>query len=101
MPGAADMKRIIGGKRYALEKRNLLCVATLCNPDALIDFKSKTLFLYFPQGKAFVVDVIHDLTGQHEPPRIITRNEAMEIMDKYPGGRRDIRKRICAVFWKA
>ena len=30
--------------------------------------------------------MIHDLTGQHEPPRIITRDEAMEIMDKYPEG---------------
>lgn len=79
-------KLIIGGKRYALEKRNLLCEVTIRNPDTLIDFKSKTIFLYYPQGKAFVVDVVHDLTGQHEPPRIITREEAMEIMDKYPDG---------------
>ena len=79
-------KRIIGGKWYALEKRNLLCKATLCNPNYIIDLKSKTLFLYCPQGKAFVVDVVHDLTGQHEPPRIITKAEAMEIMDKYPDG---------------
>lgn len=77
---------IIGGKRYALEKRNLLCEATLCNPDALIDFKSKTLFLYYPQGKAFVVDIVHDLTGQHEPPQIIAKDEAMRIMDEHPEG---------------
>ena len=79
-------KRIIGGKRYALEKRNLLCEATLCNPDDLIDFNSKKLFLYCPQGKAFVVDIIHEMTKQHEPPQVITRDEAIEIMDKYPEG---------------
>ena len=80
MKGVVEMaKRIIGGKRYALEKRNLLCKATICNPDALIDFKSKTLFLYYPQGKAFVVDIVHDLTGLHDPPRIITRDEGIRI----------------------
>lgn len=79
-------KPIIGGKRYPLEKRNLLCEVTLCNPNALIDFKSKTLYLYCLQGKAFIVDIVHDLTGQHEPPRIITRDKAIKIMDKYPWG---------------
>lgn len=79
-------KRIIGGKRYSLEKRNLLCEATLCNPDSLIDFKSKTLYLYYPQGKEFVVDVVHDLTGRHDPPEVITKAEAMKIMDEHPEG---------------
>lgn len=78
--------RIIGGVRYALEKRNLLCEAVISDPDILIDFKSKTLRLYFPKGKAFIVDIEHDLTGQHEPPRIITKEEALEIMDRYSEG---------------
>lgn len=77
---------IIGGTRYALEKRNLLCEAVISNPDVLTDFKSKTLRLYHPKGKAFIVDIEHDLTGRHEPPRIITRDEAKEIMDRYPEG---------------
>lgn len=79
-------KYIIGNKRYNLEKRNLLCEATLRDPDTIIDFKSKTLLLYYPQGKEFIVDIIHDLTGQHEQPRIITKTEAIKIMTKYPEG---------------
>lgn len=78
--------RIIGGTRYALEKRNLLCEAIMSNPDILIDLKSKTLRLYCPKGKAFIVDIEHDLTGRHEPPRIVTRDEAIEIMNQYPEG---------------
>lgn len=77
---------IIGGTRYALEKRNLLCEAVVSNPDTLVDLKSKTLRLYCPKGKVFIVDIKHDLTGQHESPRIITKNEALEIMDRYPEG---------------
>lgn len=77
---------IIGGKRYALEKRNLLCEATISRPDVLVDLRSKTIRLYCTQGKAFIVDVIHDLTGQHEPPRVITREEAMKIMNTHPDG---------------
>jgi hypothetical protein len=78
--------KIIGGTRYALEKRNLLCEASLSDPEKLIDLKSKTLRLYYPKGKAFVVDVVHDMTQQHDPPRIVTSKEAFKIMDKYPDG---------------
>lgn len=83
--GGKEMaSRIIGGKRYALEKRNLLCETVIRDPDKLIDFRSKTMSLYYPKGKIFIVDVVHDMTGLHEPPRIITRDEAMKIMDEHP-----------------
>lgn len=78
--------KIISGKRYTLEKRNLLCEAAICNPDTLIDFKSKTVRLYCPKGKAFILETEHDLTGRHDPPQVITRGEAMAFMDKYPEG---------------
>ncbi|MBQ4536224.1 MAG: hypothetical protein II994_01240 [Lachnospiraceae bacterium] len=82
----APSSLIIGGTRYIIEKRNLLCEAMICDPDILFDLKSKTLRLYCPKGKAFVVDVEHDMTGRHDPPEVITREEAFKIMDKYPEG---------------
>ena len=78
-------KLIIGGKRYALEKRNLLCEVTLCDPYALIDFKSKKLYLYYPQGKKFVLVTECDITKVREY-KTISRKEAFNIMDKYPEG---------------
>lgn len=78
--------KIIGGKRYALEKRNLLCEAAICNPDTLIDFKSKTLRLYCLKGKTFILETEHDLTGRHDPPQIITREEALHFLDAHPEG---------------
>lgn len=77
---------IIGGKRYILEKRNLLCEAAICNPDVFMDFKSKTVKLYYPRGKAFILDTEHDLTGRHDPPKIITKAEAIAFMNKHPEG---------------
>ena len=55
-------------------------------------------FLYCPQGKVFIVDMVHDLTGQHEPPRIITMAEAVEIMDQHPEGIKE--ECVCAILWR-
>ncbi len=42
--------------------------------------------------------MVHDLTGQHEPPRIITMAEAVEIMDKHPEGIKE--ECVCAILWR-
>lgn len=76
---------IIGGIKYTLEKRNLLCEFTIAKAGVIIDFQSKTKRLYYPKGKAFVMDTVQDMTGEHDP-KVISKSDAMEFMDKHPAG---------------
>lgn len=82
----APSSRIIEGKRYILEKRNLLCEVNFANPKLFIDIFSKTQRLYCPQGKAFILETVYDLTGNIFETKKITRDEAMAYMDSHPYG---------------
>lgn len=76
---------ILYGKRYVLEKRNLMCETYIKNPNLLIDLNSKTVRLYYPEGKVFVLDTSQDIGGQHEL-KILSKREAFLIMNQYPEG---------------
>lgn len=76
---------ILDGKRYVLEKRNLLCETYIKNPNLLIDLNSKTVRLYYPKGKAFVLDTLQDIGGQHEL-KVLSKKEALLFMNQYPEG---------------
>lgn len=78
-------KIIIGGKRYALEKRNLICEGVERNKRLLIDMYSRTKRLYYPQGKEFILATTYDIPQANEYKKI-SRKEAFAFMDKYPEG---------------
>lgn len=77
--------RIIGGKRYALEKRNLLCDITVSNPKLLFDLQAKKQRLYFPHGKAFILETVQELPGVSET-KVATREEALQFMNEHSEG---------------
>lgn len=77
--------RIIGGKRYALEKRNLLCEIMVSNPKLLFDLQAKKQRLYFPHGKAFILETVQELSSDTET-KVITRKDALQFMDAHPEG---------------
>ncbi len=76
---------ILDGKRYVLEKRNLLCEVYIGNSKLLVDLNSKTIRLYYPEGKVFLLDTIQDISGQHEL-KVLSKKEAFLIMNQYPEG---------------
>ena len=76
---------IIGGKEYALEKRNLLCKSWSHQSGLIVDLQAKEISLYYPKGKTFVLDVFHPMTGRH-CPKVISKEKAMKFMDDNPGG---------------
>ena len=82
----APSVRIIGHKRYTLEKRNLVCEAHVSNPRLFFDWNAQTKRLYFPQGKAFVLETIMDISGAVIDTRLITEKEARAFMDANPEG---------------
>lgn len=77
----APSVRIIGHKRYILEKRNLVCEAHVNNPRLFFDWNSQTKRLYFPKGKAFVLETIMDISGEIINTRLVTEKEARAFMD--------------------
>lgn len=82
----APSVRIIGHKRYILEQRNLLCEYNQTNPRMIFDFCSRTVRLYYPQGKAFVLETRSDMTEKILKTLVISEQEAMEFMNKHPDG---------------
>lgn len=82
----APSVRIINHKKYILEKRNLLCEVHACNPKLWIDMFSKTKRLYYPQGKAFVLETQSDLTGTILETLVISKEKAQQFMDEHPEG---------------
>lgn len=77
--------RIIGGKRYALEKRNLLCEVIVRNSKLLFDLQEKKQRLYFPHGKAFILETVQELPKVSET-KLITTKEALKFLDAHPEG---------------
>lgn len=75
--------RIIDGKRYNVEKRNLLCTANIHNGN-IVDLFSKTINLHCMGGKEFILDTMKDLTGECEACIKISRNEAVKFMNAHP-----------------
>ena len=82
----APSVRIIGHKKYILEKRNLLCEICISNPKVLLDMCSRTVRLYYPQGKAFVLETTGDLSGYRFETKLISEKEAHAFMDAHPDG---------------
>ena len=78
--------RIIGHKRYILEKRNLICKIRNENTKTLFDWSTKTQNLYYPQGKEFVLETVGDISGCVFETKIISKKEAQTLMDSHPDG---------------
>lgn len=76
---------IINGKRYVLKKEDLLCEAVVSSTRNIVDFNSKTKYLYYPKGMAFILKTVYDLAGDDEY-KVLGRKEALAFMDKYPSG---------------
>lgn len=68
-----------------LEKRNLLCEAVVTNPNIFFDFRERRQRLYYPSGKAFILETVQEIAGRTET-RIITSEEAFQFMDEHPEG---------------
>lgn len=76
----------IDNKKYALEKKNLLCTATFDDPKYFgFDLYAKTTRLYYPNRKTFITDttVAHGLS--HDI-KIISDEEAYQFMRDHPDG---------------
>lgn len=82
----APSVRIIRHKRYILEKRNLVCVAHTGNAKNFWDWNTRTIKLYYPQGKEFVLESTGDMSGQIYETKVISEQEARAFMDAHPDG---------------
>lgn len=82
----APSVRIIGHKRYILEKRNLVCEAYISNPKLIFDWYARTVRLYYPQGKEFMLETTGGMCGYRLETKIISEKEAHDFMDAYPDG---------------
>lgn len=80
----APSVRIINHKKYILEKRNLLCEFHACDSNLWIDIFSKTVRLYYPQGKEFVLETTEDISGYKIETKIISEKEARSFLDAHP-----------------
>ena len=83
---SAPSVRIIGHKRYILEKRNLLCEVHISDPGMVIDWRSRTVRLYYPQGKEFVLETTGDMSGYKYETKVISERDAFKFMDEHPDG---------------
>ena len=83
---SAPSVRIIGHKRYILEKRNLLCEVHITDPGMVLDWHSRTVRLYYPQGKDFVLETTGDMSEYKYETKVISEKEAHAFMDAHPDG---------------
>lgn len=80
----ANSVRIIDHKKYIVEKRNLLCKVNIRDSKTWIDLFSKTVYLYHPHGKAFILETVSDATGNILESKLISECEAKTFMNNHP-----------------
>ena len=76
---------IIGGIRYSVGEKYLLCTATISRDGVLFDSRAKTKRLYYPRGKAFVLVTEGQMTGDRKTD-IVEEKQAKCFMDAHPEG---------------
>lgn len=76
---------IIGGVRYSVGEKYLLCTATIARDGVLFDLKAKTKRLYYPKGKAFLIVTEGQINGERKA-EIVTEKQARQFMDAHPEG---------------
>lgn len=75
---------IINGKKYALEKRNLLCEVCESSTYLIFDLNGVIKKLYYPKGKEFIL-VSSKIFG-NTITKIISEKEAKDFLNMHPEG---------------
>lgn len=73
---------IINGKKYALEKRNLLCEVCERNTYLIFDFDSVTKKLYYPKGKEFIL--VSSWVSGKTITEILSEKQAKKFLNSHP-----------------
>lgn len=76
---------IIGGVRYSVGEKYLLCTATIARDGVFFDLKAKTERLYYPRGKAFLLVTEKQINGGQKI-KLVTEKQAHQFMDAHPDG---------------
>lgn len=76
--------RIIDGKKYNLEKRNLLCTVRIEGKNDWDFLNTKTMRLHCIKGKEFLLDTVRDFTGKCESCIKLPKQEAINFINAHP-----------------
>ena len=76
---------IIGGVKYSVSDKYLLCTATVSRDGVFFDMRAKTKRLYYPRGKAFILVTDGVMTGG-STAEILTETQAKKFLDSHPEG---------------
>ena len=76
---------IVGGVRYSVGEKYLLCTATIARDGVFFDPKAKIKRLYYPRGKAFLIVTDGQMIAGRKV-ELVTEKQARQFMDAHPEG---------------